>query len=212
MGFQTSGTFDTIGGGKFSNGANSYSYRSGAADLAKGPNGWKYPIYTPSSAQTVAERENDIHLMYALVMDSSVSQDVKDVLTRYYNQGRIEYIDNPYVNRTGEFDSSMSREQIFYGAHRTAITQTSPNGRAIQYSALMWNPRYGGGYLTEQFITTFLHEPIHHGSILGSAHTDAFYQRVNQEVRNFYDSYPSIEYRNHSNRIPSETASIRIYF
>lgn len=83
----------------------------------------------------------------------------------------------------------IDREALFYGAHRTAVTPTSENGRAIQYSGLMWDSQYRGGYMTEQFISTFVHEPLHR-SLRETGHPATFMSRVYQETWNFYSSYP----------------------
>jgi hypothetical protein len=163
-------------------------------------------IYIPSSPEVQEKRKKDIEEMYDLVMKiKSNDRDfnkIQKVLKGYHDNDMITYEDNPYLNRTGEFDKNQPFDALYRGGHRTAVTATSPNGRGIQYTSLIWEEgAWGNGFMSEQFIRTFLHEPIHHRSMEGGGHTskyndlatrkeDEFYKKEDSAVKVFYDAYP----------------------
>lgn len=163
-------------------------------------------IYIPSSPEVQEKRKKDIEEMYDLVMKiKSNDRDFKKIqnnLRDYHVDGMITYEDNPYLNRTGEFDRNKPLDILFNGARRTAITGTSPNGEGIQYTSLLWEEgAWGNGFMSEQFIRTFLHEPIHFENLMKGGHSDAynnlatrkqdkFYKIEQKAVNIFYDAYP----------------------
>ncbi len=162
-------------------------------------------VYVPSSLEIQAKRKKELEKMYNMVQNIKTKDkdfmQIQKILREYHKEGRITYWDSPYLNENGEFNKNKPLDALFRGAYRAAITSTSPNGRGIQYTSLIWEESWGNGYMSEQFIRTYLHEPIHDRTMMKGGHTpeynnlatrkeDDFYIKENNAVEIFYNAYP----------------------
>lgn len=174
----------------------------GSGDIACS-NGLCTYVYTPNSLEVQNHRTTLIEHTYDLMVNASeMSELFKKHLKNFHESYYIMYHDNPYLQLRGKRDINTYR-----GAVRGS---NSKFGYGIQYTDLIFDKNIGNGFMSEQYLKTFIHEVLHHKKWFGRTrynkrtkqweHTsrrneftnqiETFDFRVEQELEWFYQSYP----------------------